>query len=276
MVSFVSDGARAPCDREGARPEFERRRGRAGTNRSLSSCRIAFDDLEFCRRESRRHERAHRGDLLLRRMRNMNGILANGRCVGVVAGRRVLRPDDAAVACCAPGLADCVVGMAARRKRRHRWSNMNVQSRMTGQVAEAGNCGGMRIVRKLLTFGGQAVCGRTEAIELSSCRVLPGRFEFDRVSLRQRRRVVPGAFTAVGLSIAGSRIFVQRRAARWTRSTVDLRMLRSGDNGLQTVVADAVLPNYWANCLLIQQQLLVVCVAEDGRAGAQWRPECPC
>src|SRR3954471_24361291 len=81
MVAFVSDGARAPCDREGARPEFERRRGRAGTNRSLSSCRTAFDDLEFRRRESRRHERAHRGDLLLRRMRNMNGILANGRCV---------------------------------------------------------------------------------------------------------------------------------------------------------------------------------------------------
>jgi hypothetical protein len=206
----------------------------------------------------------------------MNGVFANGQCVGLAAGRRALRGDDAAVACCEPGLADCVLGMAARRKRRHRWSNMNVQSRTTGQVAGTGNSGGMRIVRKLLTFGGQAVRGRTEAIKLSSCRVLPGRFEFDRVSLRQRRRAVPRPFTAVGLSIAGSRIFVQRRAARWTRSTVDLRMLRSGDNGLQTVVADAVLPNYWANCLLIQQQLLVVCVAEDGRAGAQWRPECPC
>jgi hypothetical protein len=206
----------------------------------------------------------------------MNSVFANGQCMDRVVGLKAPRRDDAAIECCKSGLADCVVGMAARPKRRHPSSNMNVQDRMNGQVAGTGDCRGMRIVSKLLTFGGQAVCGSAEAFESSSCRVLPDRFAFDRNSMRRRHQVLPRAFAAIGMWIAGSRMFVQRRESRRKRNTGYLRMLRSGDNGLQTTVEAAVLPNYWANCLLIQQRLLALCVAEDGRAGAQWRPECPC
>ena len=239
--------------------------------------------ISNCRRACRIHERAHGGDLLLGGLANMNSAFAHGQRMRLVAGRQALRPDGAAVECCKSDLADRVVGIAARPKRRHplsnmnvSWSNMNVQSRMIGQVAGMGECGVMRLVRRLLTFGDQSIGGGTEAFESSRSRVRPGRFAFDRNSARRRRRVLPRAFTRAGMSIAGSRMFVQRRETRRMRDTGDLRMLRSGDNGLQTTVRAAVLPNYWANCLLIEQQLLALCVAEDGRAGAQWRPECPC
>jgi hypothetical protein len=180
-----------------------------------SSCRIEFHHLEFSRRE-----RAHRGDVVLRGNGKMNSVVANGQRIGRVARRTVLCRDDATLESRKSGLVDCVVGMAPCHKRRHRWSNMNVQGRMIGQaigqVTGTGDRGGMRLVRKSLTFGGQATCGRTEAIESSNS--LPDRFAFDRNTTRGRRRILSRDFTAVGMMVAGSRIFVQRRECGRTRN----------------------------------------------------------
>jgi hypothetical protein len=153
---------------------------------------------------------------------------------------------------------------------------VNIQSNMNGQVSGVDNCRVASVVRKPLTSAGHAVCGRTEAIDLSRCRCLLDRLTVNLHPSHSKRRVLPRGRAKAGVSNAASRMFVQRRESRRLGNSGDLRMLRGGDNRLQTTVPDAFLPNYWANCLLIQQRLLALCVAEDGWAGAQWRPECPC
>jgi hypothetical protein len=208
----------------------------------------------------------------------MNSVIANEQCVAVAVGHGARRrDDDATIECFESRLVrTSLVGTSfadiSRRKHRHRQGNMNVQSNMNMQVTRTGHCGGTPIVRNLLTSCRQAICGRAAAIESVRYWSFPDRFVFSRNPARGQWRAAPRVFTAVGL-VAASRMFVRRRESRWT---VDLRMLRSSDNRLQTNVADVFLPNYWAKCLLIQQQLLALCVAEHRLAGAQWRPECPC
>jgi hypothetical protein len=208
-------------------------------------------------------------------MRKMNSVvMADQMHACFIAERDVRhRGGDAIIERCNAGLAGRGVD---RRRRRDRQSRVNIQSNMNGQVSGVDNRRDASVVRKPLTFARHAVCGRTEAIDLSRCWSSLDRLTVNCNPSRRHRRVLTRTRAEARVSMAGSRMFVHRMEADQSAGSGNLRMLRSGDNRLQTTVLDAFLPNYWANCLLIQQRLLALCVAEDGWAGAQWRPECPC
>jgi hypothetical protein len=126
-------------------------------------------------------------------------------------------------------------------------------------------------VSKALTTPRHAVCRMTKVVESHRYRSLHKQFAHKPKSAPRSRRAFAAYDGALsGRGDVGSRMFVQRRDPRSWRSSVALRMLRSGDNRLQIVVLDALLPNYWAKCLLMQQRLLVLGVAEVRSVGAQW------
>jgi hypothetical protein len=221
----------------------------------------------------RRHERHRRDDLLLWMRRGMNSASAVGESrLRLAAGGGVRRRDgdtdeNAAIERCDLDLAE----RAIRRGKRRR-----LQSNKDERARGAGNCGDRSLVRKAITFEGQAVSAVTEAAESHRPWSLPKRFAFDGNTTRRKRLVSVWDSEQCRRVHAGSQMFVHRREARRRRNSGDLRMLRTGDKGYKTTVPDAVLPNYWANCLLIEQRLLALCIAEGRLRGAQWQPECPC
>lgn len=131
-----------------------------------------------------------------------------------------------------------------------------------------GNTGVMAVVSKSLTFAAHAVQYGATLVDSSRCWSLLERFAFNR-GLGAGKRLLwtkNDVFLSVHEGLCGA-----GEQARRSRAVI-LRMLRSGDNRLQTSGPNTLLPNYWANCLLIQQLLLALCVADDGQAGAQWHP----
>ncbi|WP_407156080.1 hypothetical protein [Bradyrhizobium sp. STM 3557] len=232
-------------------------------------------NVDFIVANFRRHERHRRGDPLLRVMRKMNSVIAadESRMKLAAGGGRQGRGDDmddcAAIECCDLGVAGRIAGAI---RRGNRWC---LQGNKDEQVRETGNCADSLLVRKAITLADQAVSAVTEAAESRRDGSLAKRLAFDGYTTRRKRLVFVSKSQQCRRVHAGSQMFVHRREMRRTRNSGDLRMLRSGDNRLQNIVWSAVLPNYWANCLLIQQRLLALRVAESGLTGAQWPTECP-
>ena len=139
------------------------------------------------------------------------------------------------------------------------------------RVTSTGNSGVMSVISKALTFAAQALIHGAALVD-SCCWLLSERFAVSRKSTAGNLLLWSkiDAFPSVHEGLCSAGMPAQGQG------TVVLRMLRSGDNRLQTMRANTLLPNYWANCLLIQQLVLALCVAEDGRAGAQWHSGCPC
>jgi hypothetical protein len=137
----------------------------------------------------------------------------------------------------------------------------------------AGTCnsGVMSVVSKALTIAVHAVCHGVAVVDSSLGWSVLERFSFNRDL--GAGQLLLWSKISVFLSVHEGLCGAGKRARH--QSPVVLRMLRSGDNRLQTSGPNTLLPNYWANCLLIQQLLLALCVAEDGLTGAQWRPGCP-
>jgi hypothetical protein len=258
MLSFVPDG-RACLTKGESRGAILN----VGARESERTARRRLIVVNF-----RRHERHCRDDLLLRTRREMNGAIAadESRVMPAYKGGARRRDNNTAIERCDSGFAECEVWCEARRCQR----NKDEQARRTG------NCGDRSPVRKAITFARQAACATTEAAESHRDWSLPKRFAFIGNTTRRRRLVSVKSNEQCRRVHAGSQMFVHRREVRRRQKTGDLRMLRSGDNGLQTTVPDAFLPNYWANCLLIRHRLLALWIAEVRLPGAQWLPECPC
>jgi hypothetical protein len=219
------------------------------------------------------HERHGRDDFLLRMRRRIDGVsAASESCARLAASagaqrRNDVTDDNAAVERCDLGHAECAVRRGKRRRHQR-----NKDERARG----AGKSGGRPLVRKAITFEDQAASTATEADRSRRHWSLPKRFAFDGNTTRRKRLVSVRNSEQCRRVHAGSQMFVHRREVLQRLKSGDLRMLRSGDNGYKTSVSDAVLPNYWANCLLIPQRMLAQWIAEVRLRGAQWQPECPC
>jgi hypothetical protein len=116
----------------------------------------------------------------------------------------------------------------------------------------------------------------TKTVEAHQDWSLRKRSAFDGNTTRRKRLVSVWNSEQRRRIHAGSQRFVHRREARRQRETGGFADVAELRQWLQNVVPKAVLPNYWAHCLLIQHKLLARRVAESGLTGAQWRPECPC
>lgn len=233
MLSFVPDGreclanaeqreSRRACDRRRARHDLD-----VGTTRQERTACRRLIVVDFTVVNLRRHERLHRWSLL-RVMRKMRGVIAaneSGARLAAEAGTRH-HEHNTAIGNCDLDAAGQVVGAITRDERRR--LQRNKDERVTGSR----NCEGMSLVRKAITFEGQAICAKTVAAESHRDRSAPKPFVLNWNTARRKRLVSGNAECRLRVP-AGSQLFVHRRGVLRRQITGDLRMLRSGDNGLQ-------------------------------------------
>jgi hypothetical protein len=139
-------------------------------------------------------------------------------------------------------------------------SRQHIHSNKHEQQTTAENCASACFVSKPITSARQASCGAKKAVQSHLYSSLRKRSAF-KSNLMRRTCVAPShRFTNV--CAAQGSVSESKR----DRLYADVAKLR---HGLQNPSGDAFLPNYWANCLLIRQRLLVLCIAEAWLSGAQ-------
>lgn len=133
-------------------------------------------------------------------------------------------------------------------------------------ATSTGDFGVMSVVKKAVTFAAQAPLVEGQGLDSSRYSSRRRRFAFNRGAVRPflitRSRVQDGLRETCSLQ-ASSQSVVRRSAA--VVRIRDRPMLRVSDNHLQSLVRSAFLPNNWADCMLMWQRLLALCVAGASR-----------
>jgi hypothetical protein len=133
-------------------------------------------------------------------------------------------------------------------------------------AASTGDFGVTSVVKNSVTLAAQAPLVEGQGLDSSRYSSCERRFAFSRgvggPFLNTRSRVQAGLREACSFKACSQSVV--RRSAAIVRIR-DRPMLRAGDNHLQSLVRSAFLPNNWADCMLMWQRLLALCVAGASR-----------